>query len=50
MTSKNIPRLSISVRPEDIDVAIRTPEFGQVVEDTHESSGAAVVTSRELFP
>jgi hypothetical protein len=37
-------------RPEDIDFAIRTPEFGQVVEDTHESSGAAVVTSRELFP
>jgi hypothetical protein len=24
-------------RPEEIDLAIRAPEFGQVVEDTHES-------------
>jgi hypothetical protein len=37
-------------RPEELDIAIRTPDVGQVVEDAHESSGAAVVTSREPFP
>jgi hypothetical protein len=37
-------------RAKEVDIAIRAPDFGQVVEDTHESSGAAVVTSREPFP